>query len=346
MSPALTVLPTTDPADLLRYRDGQYGAELIAAALLHLDLFTWLDAHPGSDSAAMARHFGMAARPLDVLLTLCRANGYLVTDAEDGHCLTPLGSEHLAKGSPWFLGPYFAPIRDTPVVQGFLQVLRGGPPGNWQAKAGAKDWHESMLDEEFAREFTDLMNSRGMIFGQFLAKSLTPHLGGRKRLLDVGGGSGIYSSTMVAAHAGLSATVLEQPPVDAIVRKEIARHGLTDRIGVVSGDMFAMAWPAADVVLLSNVLHDWDLPEVRLLLGKAAEALSPGGLLVIHDAFIHDDKSGPVAVAEYSALLMNITRGKCYSAAEYGDELRRAGFEPGGYQDTVGSRGFMTALRR
>ena len=346
MNPALTVLPATDPAALLRYRDGQYGAELIAAALLHFDLFTWLDVHPGVDSEEMARHFGMAARPLDVLLTLCRANGFLVTDEEDRHRLSTLGAEHLVKGSPWFLGPYYAPIRDTPVVHGFLQVLRGGPPGNWQAKAGAKDWHESMLDDDFAREFTDLMNSRGMIFGQFLAKALTPHLGGRKRLLDVGGGSGIYSSTMVAAHPGLSATVLEQPPVDAIVLKEIARHGLTDRIDVASGDMFAMDWPAADVVLLSNVLHDWDLPEVRLLLAKAAEALAPGGLLVIHDAFIRDDKSGPVAVAEYSALLMNITQGKCYSAAEYGAELRGGGFEPGGYQDTVGNRGFMTALRR
>lgn len=346
MNPALTLLPATDPAVLLRYRDGQYAAELIATALLHFDLFTWLAAHPGADSAEMARHFGMAARPLDVLLTLCRSNGFLVTDARGCHRLTPLGSEHLVKGSPWFLGPYYAPIRDTPVVHGFLQVLRGGPPGNWQAKAGAKDWHESMLDEDFAREFTDLMNSRGMIFGQFLAKALTPHLGGRKRLLDVGGGSGIYSSTMVAAHPGLSATVLEQPPVDAIVLKEIARHGLTDRIDVASGDMFAMAWPSADVVLLSNVLHDWDLPEVRRLLGKAAEALPSGGLLVIHDAFIHDDKSGPVAVAEYSALLMNITQGKCYSAAEYGEELAGAGFEPGDYQDTVGNRGFMTALRR
>lgn len=345
MNPALTLLPATDPAVLLRYRDGQYGAELIAAALLHFDFFSWLGAHPGADSAGMARHFGMAARPLDVLLTLCRANGLVVTGPEDRHRLTALGTEHLVKGSPWFLGPYYAPIRDTPVVHGFLQVLRGGPPANWQAKAGAKDWHESMLDADFAREFTDLMNSRGMIFGQFLAKALTPHLGGRKHLLDVGGGSGIYSSTMVAAHPGLSATVLEQAPVDAIVRTEIARHGLADRIGVTSGDMFAIPWPAADVVLLSNVLHDWDLPEVRLLLGKAAEALPAGGLLVIHDAFVRDDKSGPAAVAEYSALLMNITRGKCYSSAEYGEELRVAGFEPGGYQDTVGNRGFKTALR-
>jgi cyclopropane fatty-acyl-phospholipid synthase-like methyltransferase len=203
-----------------------------------------------------------------------------------------------------------------------------------------------MLDPEFARSFTDLMNCRGMIFGQFLAKAVQPLLGERRHLLDVGGGSGIYSSTMVAAHPQLSATVLEQSPVDAIVKKEIARHGLESRVKVASGDMFKVTWPETDIILLSNVLHDWDLPEVRALLVKAAETLKPGGLLIIHDAFIQDDKTGPMAVAEYSALLMNITQGKCYSPAEYSAVLREVGFEPGAYQDTIGDRGFMTAVRR
>jgi len=346
MNPALTLLPSSDPAQLLRFRDRQYSAELIATALLHFDFFTWLVQNDGVTSNAISAHFGFIARPLDVLLTLCRASGLVSTDAAGGHQLTAQAREHLVKGSPWFLGPYYAPIKDTPIVQGFLQVLRTGKPGNWQAKSDAKDWHESMLDPEFARSFTDLMNSRGMVFGQFLAKGITPHLGQRRHLLDVGGGSGIYSSTMVAAHEQLSATVLEQSPVDAIVRKEIEKHGLTDRVQVVAGDMFQVTWPQADIVLLSNVLHDWDVAEARALLVKAAETLPSGGLLVIHDAFIHDDKAGPMAVAEYSALLMNITQGKCYTAAEYAELMSGLGFEPGKYQDTVADRGFMTAVKR
>lgn len=346
MNPALTTLPSTDPALLLRFRDRQYSAELIATALLHFDFFSWLGQNDGASSKGIARQFGFVARPLDVMLTLCRASGLVSTDAEGGHHLTAQAREHLVKGSPWFLGPYYAPVKDTPIAKGFLSVLTTGKPGNWQAKSDAKDWHESMLDPEFAQSFTELMNSRGMIFGQFLAKAVGPLLGGRRHLLDVGGGSGIYSSTMVAAHPQLSATVLEQSPVDAIVKKEIARHGLEDRVQVATGDMFKVTWPAADIILLSNVLHDWDLPEVRALLVKAAETLSSGGLLIIHDAFIQDDKCGPMPVAEYSALLMNITQGKCYSAAEYGAVLGEVGFEPGAYHDTVGDRGFMTALRR
>ena len=273
MNPALTQLPSTDPAQLLRFRDRQYSAELIATALLHFDLFTWLDQNGGVKDADIAAHFGIIARPLDVLMTLCRASGLVTTDASGGNHLTAQAREHFVKGSPWYLGPYYAPIRDTPIVQGFLNVLRTGKPGNWQAKSDAKDWHESMLDPEFARSFTDLMNCRGMIFGQFLARAITPHLGTRTHLLDVGGGSGIYSSTMTAAHPQLRATVLEQPPVDALVRQEIAKHGLSDRVQVVAGDMFQVTWPQADIVLISNVLHDWDEPVVVQLLAGLGFAL-------------------------------------------------------------------------
>lgn len=342
MNPALTTLPSTDPAQILRFRDRQYSAELIATALLHFDFFTWLHQHPQSDTAALCVQFSFAPRPADVLLTLCRASGFITTQ-DDRHQLTALASEHLIKGSPWFLGPYYEPIRDTPIVQGFLKVLRTGKPANWQAKSDAKDWHESMLDPEFARGFTELMNSRGMIFGQYLARAVKPLLSERRHLLDVGGGSGIYSATMVAANDQLTATVLEQAPVDAIVRSEISRHGLEDRVKVVAGDMFSLDWPQADMVLLSNVLHDWDVAEAKALLVKAASALPAGGLLLIHDAFINDAKTGPLPVAEYSALLMNITQGKCYSRDEYAEMLTDTGFKPGSYQDTIAGRGFMFA---
>jgi SAM-dependent methyltransferase len=343
LNPALTTLPVSDPAQILRLRDRQYAADLIGAALLHFDLFTWFRDHPGAALSEVCQAFGWGERPADVLLTLCRANGFLTVDNR----LTDVGREHLVSGSPWYLGPYYEPIRDSPILQGYLQVLRTGKPANWQAKADAEDWHASMLSEDFAKGFTELMNCRGLILGQMLARGLTPFLGGRETVLDVGGGSGIYAATLVAAHPSLSATVLEQPPVDRLARSEIDRHGLRDRVEVKSGDMFRDPWPTGrDVVLLSNVLHDWDVPEVRLLLEKSVEALRDGGLLVIHEAFLHDDKTGPLPVAEYSALLMNITQGKCYTASEYADLLEPLGFEVGRYQDTIADRGFLTAVKR
>jgi len=347
MSPTLPPnLPFSDPAQILRYRDRQYAAELLAVAILDLDLFTWLDGHPGATTEEVNRTLGLADRPADVLLTLCRANGLIQTGAGGRHYLTALGQEHLVRHSPWYLGPYYEPIRDTPITRSYRDVLRSGRPGNWQARADGDDWHASMLDEEFARGFTALMNCRGLALGQALAQALAPYLAGRRHVLDVGGGSGIYAVTLAAAHPDLRATVLEQPPVDRLARAEIARHGLEERVGVASGDMFREAWPeGADVVLLSNVLHDWDVPEVRDLLERTAAVLPGGGLLVVHEAFIADDKTGPLPVAEYSALLMNITQGKCYSAREYAEILEPLGFRVGSCRETIADRGFLVAVK-
>lgn len=347
MNENLSLPPTTNPAQILRYRDRQYAAEFLAAAIARFDFFTWLNNNAEATTESICDHFEWAPRPADVLLTLCRANGFIITDAEDRSTLTTLAKEHLVNGSPWFLGPYYAPIQDTPIVQGFLEVLRAGKPANWQAQVDGDDWHESMMSEDFARGFTQLMNCRGIAMGQALAKAIAPLIGNRARLLDVGGGSGIYASTMLAAHKRLTGAVFEQPPVDAIAREEIVKHGLSERLDVISGDMFKDAWPNdADILLLSNVLHDWDLPEVRTLLEKSADALPSGGLLIVHEAFINNDKTGPLPVAEYSALIANITRGKCYTPQEYGDIAEELGFEVAPYQDTVADRGFMTAVKK
>lgn len=341
----LTLLPTTDPAALLRYRDRQYAADLIGVALLHFDLFSWLHQHEVATNEEIAAHFGLAERPLDVLLTLCRANDFIHSDECGRQRLTPTAREYLVQGSPWYMGAYYQPLKTSPIYQGFIKVLTTGKPANWQAQDEAKDWHESMLDREFAQNFTALMNCRGKIFGQYLAQALSEILGERRHLLDVAGGSGIYAATMLARHPSLRATVLEQSPVDVICRAEVASHGLSERITVQSGDMFTDPWPAADIILLSNVLHDWDWPEMRFLLEKAMACLPLGGLLIIHDAFINDDKTGPLAVAEYSALLMSITQGKCYSPREYAAVLEPCGGKVGAYQNTIGDRGFLYAIK-
>lgn len=339
-------LPTTDPAQLLRFRDRQFAAELLAVAIVELDLFSWLKRNAGVDSEAIAREFQVYPRPLDVLLTLSRASGLIRTDHSGAHYLTKMGEEYLVAGSPWFLGPYYQPLRGNNAYDGFLRVLRTGKPANWQAKSGGNDWHQSMLDPEFAKSFTELMNCRGITFGQYLSAALEPHLTNRRRVLDVGGGSGIYALAIAARYPQLEVQVLEQPPVDGIAKGYIRSMGMEERVSVVSMDMFAQQWPASDVILLSNVLHDWDIPEVRQLLAKASDSLSAGGLVVIHDAFIDDDKSGPLPVAEYSATLAHITQGKCYSAAEYRELLHEVDMQAYAYQATIGDRGFMTAVKR
>jgi predicted O-methyltransferase YrrM len=336
----LTASPTTDPLGIYRYRDGLYAVDLVTAAL-SLDFFSWLATSPSSLEEICAHH-GFQPRPADVMMTLFTANGWVIQDGAAFH-LTETGHEHLCAGSEWFLGPYYASLHDRPIARDFLTVLRTGRPAGWSGDKAAFDWHKAMEQEDFARSFTAAMDCRGRYLAQALAKQLD--LTSRSKLLDIGAGSGIYACSIAARHAHLQAVVFDQSPVDRIAGKLIAERGCADRVSVATGNMFDGLPQGCDVHLFSNVLHDWDVEEVRQLLAISHAALPPGGLLIIHDAFINDDKSGPLHVAEYSCLLMHSTQGKCYSTAEYAALLTEAGFIPGEYQDTVVGRGFMVGTR-
>lgn len=339
----LSAVPLSDPSRAYHYRDGLYAADLIAAALVHFDLFTALAHQPATLAAIQARH-GFAARPADVLLTLCVANGFLERDALGVYRVTPTGRDFLTDGSPWNLAPYYSSLKDRPLTQDYVRVLTSGKPANWGGASDSFDWHKAMEGEAFARMFTATMDCRGRLLGPALARGLD--LSGRRRVLDVAGGSGIYACALVANHPGLLATVFEQPPVDRLATLRIAELGFSDRVSVASGNMFRDPFPeVCDVHLFSNVLHDWEEPEVADLLRRSHAALPSGGLLVIHDAFINAEKTGPLAVAEYSALLMHSTQGKCYSTGEYSELLVACGFVPGPYTATTANRGLMTARK-
>ena len=93
MSSDLTLVPKTDPLEIYRYRDGMYAVDLLTAAVVHLDFFTWLAKNP-SDAASICAHFGTTARPTDVMLTLFTANGFIASPGGIFH-ITGLGKEHI-----------------------------------------------------------------------------------------------------------------------------------------------------------------------------------------------------------------------------------------------------------
>ena len=154
-----------------------------------------------------------------------------------------------------------------------------------------------METESFAEEFTAAMDCRGTLAGSRAGKRLD--LSGSSRLLDIAGGSGVYACAMAAQFAHLeprrcwrSRRWIGSRP------RAIAKRGFSDRVGVIPGDMLSEPLPRGyDVHLFSNVLHDWDEPVVEQLLQASAEALAPGGLLIVHEAFLNAQKDGPLNIA-------------------------------------------------
>jgi SAM-dependent methyltransferase len=334
--------PTTDPTSLYEHRDRVCVADLLIVAVAELDLFTELDQKPGSVPELAAR-LGVAERPLDVLLTLCAALE-LVERAAVTSC-TPLAQQHLVRGSPFYLGPYYASLRGRSQVREMLEVVRTGQPASWNSGPGALDWVEAMQDEGFAAEFTAAMDCRGSYLAPALARAVP--LTGHSRLLDIAGGSGVYACALVQANPGLRATVLERSPMDRVAAKHLAQREFADRVDSIAGDMLEQPYPEGhDVHLISNVLHDWGEVRVRELLAKSAQALPPDGRLVIFDAHLNDDKTGPLAVAEYSVFLMHATEGRCYSVQELSGWLEEYGMSDVTHVPVVAHRSAVVSVKK
>jgi trans-aconitate methyltransferase len=183
------------------------------------------------------------------------------------------------------------------------------------------------------------------------AKNVAPVLAARfplpraEVLLDVAGGTGLYAIAWLQRHPRLRAIVWDRPEVLKVAAEMAAAHGVADRLECRPGDMFADAVPPADTVLLSNVLHDWDVPTCRRLVARLAGALPPGGRLLVHDVFLSDALDGPLPIALYSASLFSLTEGRAYSAAEYRAWLVDAGLRPGSLVPTLVHCGVLPATK-
>src|SRR2546422_7186690 len=151
-------------------------------------------------------------------------------------------------------------------------------------------------DPEMTRLFTMGMDAAGRYWAECLARSVD--LSRTRLLLDVGGGSGVYSIALAKRFRKLRAIIFDLPEVLPVARERIRAAGLEDRVETTGGDFFADPWPpGADAILFSAVLHDWSPDTCRRLLRKAAVALPSGGIVVIRESFSEDDGPGPLYAA-------------------------------------------------
>lgn len=329
--------PARDPSPLFELYRGQYATSLLVAAVAEFNLFGHLAAGP-LDFTRLRALTVLAERPLQVLLTALRAMGTVERLSDGSHCLTPLAAEHLVPGGEYFVGDYFSLARDSIEVRELAKRMRiNRPKGADDAGAGfiyREGLKSAMEEAAAARHFTLALAGRAKNVAPVLA-NVVP-LRGVGRLVDMGGGTGLYSIALLRANPSLRAVVWDRPEVLRIAAEFADASGVADRLELQAGDFFSDPFPAgAEVVLLSNILHDWDVPEARHLVRRAAEGLRPGGRLFVHDVFLDDDLGGPLPAALYSANLFAVTEGRLYSGAEVRAWMVDAGLKPGALRPTL-----------
>ena len=340
--------PQTDPTSIFEHFRGSHATELLTVAVAEFDLFRRLAEQPQSLIDLRAT-LELAERPAIVLTTALRAMGLLEVDAQGRLFLASVAREHLIPGEEFYVGDYVGLAAQNPSVQEMIARLRTNRPAGAEDEQGAafiyREGLESAMEQELsARHLTLSLAGRAKNVAPQLARAYP--LPEARHLLDVGGGSGIYSIAYLRAHPNLRASVFDRPEVLKVAEEFAREYKVADRLELIPGDMFVDELPdAADVCLLSNILHDWDVAECRQLVARCAAALPSGGQVLIHDVFLNDELDGPLPIALYSASLFSLTEGRAYSGKECRSWLEDSGLTPNTIVPTLVHCGVLPGVK-
>jgi ubiquinone/menaquinone biosynthesis C-methylase UbiE len=153
---------------------------------------------------------------------------------------------------------------------------------------------------------------------------------GEISILDIGGGSGVYSEIWLKRNPAARSTQLDWAPMNSIARRLLTDRGLTDRVGFIDGDFHTTDFGTAahDIVTYSNIAHQEGPEDNVAVFTRIRGALKPGGTLVVSDYVVDDDRAGPPYALTFAAeMLLKSRQGGTWRRADYHDWLTKAGFE-------------------
>lgn len=166
--------------------------------------------------------------------------------------------------------------------------LLTGLPQN-EIKSGNQNLFEEIYKSP--EKLTEFINAMGGIqYGNFNVFAQQFDFSSYATLTDIGG-SGAVLSVVVAKHQPhMTCTSFDLAAVGPIAKAKIAKTDVSERVKIANGDFFTDDFPKSDVIVMGNILHDWDESQKLLLIQKAYDALPEGGAFVAIENIIDEER--------------------------------------------------------
>jgi ubiquinone/menaquinone biosynthesis C-methylase UbiE len=148
-------------------------------------------------------------------------------------------------------------------------------------------------------------------------------------VLDVAGGSGVWSIALLEQFLEAQATILDFDSVLPVARDAVSQHKLENRFAFLAGDIEEMDLPSAsfDCAIMANICHVVGPVSTRKAFHQLSQVLRPGGRLVIVDFMPDDARSQPGWPMIFGVnMLVTTVEGDVFTAAQYESWLQAAGF--------------------
>jgi hypothetical protein len=314
---------TITPDAILQLGFAFWGSKTLLSAV-ELGLFTLLADGPLSVETVTAR---LALHPRSVrdFLDALVALGQL--ERKDGlYANTAAGALFLDRQKPTYVGGILemANARLYPFWGALTEGLRTGNPQN-EAKEGRDLFDEIYRSPAILAEFLKAMSGISLAAANAISTKFS--WADYKSFADIGTAQGAFPVTLAQTHPHLAGIGFDLPVVRQHFETYVAQRGLSERLSFHAGDFFADSLPAADVLIMGHILHDWGLEKKRTLIRKAYAALPHGGALIVYDSVIDDERrKNAFGLLMSLNMLIETREGFDFTGADCMGWLREAGF--------------------
>ncbi|GEO80567.1 methyltransferase [Pararhodospirillum oryzae] len=300
----------------------------VLTACVRLSVFDHLAAGPLS-AAELARRLDLPLDPAGRLFDAAMALRLLQARGGGRIGLGPLGAA--LRGNPGAVAMIahhdllYADLADP------VALLRARPESGRTALgrywAYARGERPAGLDDARVAPYSALMAATNALVSADVLDAFP--LKGRRCLLDVGGGEGVFLAAALERAPQLEGMVFDLPPVIERARARLSAQDLMGRVRLVGGDFHADPLPpGADVITLVRVIHDHEDAAVLALLRACRAALAEGGTLLVAEpmAGAPGAESADSVAAYFLMYLLAMGSGRPRHPEDLMALLREAGF--------------------
>ena len=202
------------------------------------------------------------------------------------YLVSEISAAYLLESSPFSQQHYLAGrLRNVELWNHLPQIMKSGP----------EIFERGTYFQEVVHSMAE--NARcGML--QETVKTVTEHVDFEKvkKLLDLGGGHGLYAIAFAKLNENLRAFVFDLPPVTEKTKEFIEEYGASN-VSVIPGDFFKEEIGDEYDLIFSSFNPGGKVPS---LIPKLAEALNPGGIFVTRQMPDEKMESSPLLSLDWN----------------------------------------------
>lgn len=284
----------------------------VILSAVELNIFSILDKHLLS-SADVAKQINANERATDRLLNVLVSLGFL-RKVHGKFYNSDAAAQYLVKGKADYMGGLFHTNELWKSWSTLTEAVRQGT-----------SVYESKEIEDWTESFIAAMHYRAIKEAKILSEMID--LSNSKKMLDIGGGSGVFSMGFIEKFPHLFATVFDLPNVIPITQKYVSNFLLKENINYKEGDYLQDDFgDNYDMIFLSAIVHINSYDQNKALIKKCYDSLNDNGQIIIKDWVMNEDRTEPLGGALFAInMLVGTECGDTFTEKEISEWMTNAG---------------------